>query len=81
MSTEGQHWHGRARLVCSCFCIALNTLTAGSIFTYPLWAPWITRTLRLSMAQTNTVAVGAIAGEYISAVGWGALADRHGPRV
>ncbi|BGP01198.1 putative transporter MCH1 [Rhodotorula toruloides] len=56
-----------------------NCLTAGAPFTFPLWAPTLERTLHLSSSQLNIVASAAILGEYASAAGFGALADRRGP--
>ena len=41
------------------------SLTAGSIFVFPLYGPTITKKLGLSMSQTNAVAVGAIVAESV----------------
>ncbi|KAK4705561.1 hypothetical protein P7C70_g646, partial [Phenoliferia sp. Uapishka_3] len=59
--------------------IFLNCICAGSIFTFPLFAPPFSRNLGLTMQQTSTLASASILGEYASAVLWGWLADRRGP--
>ncbi|SCZ93480.1 BZ3500_MvSof-1268-A1-R1_Chr6-3g08689 [Microbotryum saponariae] len=68
----------RARILCAT-AVILNCLTAGSIFTFPLFAPPLARTLGLTGAQTNALASASILGEYVSAGVFGALTDRKGP--
>ncbi|CAO1620323.1 unnamed protein product [Parajaminaea phylloscopi] len=61
--------------------IAVTSLTAGSIFCFPLFGPTLTRDLGLNLTQTNTLWGGAVLGEYLTAAIWGALGDRYGPRL
>lgn len=61
--------------------IAITSLTAGSIFCFPLFGPTLTRDLGLNLAQTNTLWGGSVLGEYLTAAIWGVLADRYGPRL
>ncbi|PWN29727.1 MFS general substrate transporter [Jaminaea rosea] len=61
--------------------IATTALTAGSIFTFPIFGPALTRDLGLSLTQTNLLWGGAVLGEYLTAAIWGALADAKGPRL
>ncbi|CAO1615828.1 unnamed protein product [Sympodiomycopsis kandeliae] len=61
--------------------IAITSLTAGSIFCFPLFGPSLTRDLGLNLTQTNTIWAGAVLGEYLSAAPWGALGDHYGPRI
>ncbi|SCV67620.1 BQ2448_5231 [Microbotryum intermedium] len=68
----------RRRVLCAT-AVILNCLTAGSIFTFPLFAPPLARTLGLTGAQTNALASASILGEYVSAGVFGALTDRKGP--
>lgn len=62
-------------------CIIATSLTAGSIFCFPLFGPSLTRDLHLSLTQTNVIWAGAVLGEYLSAAPWGMLGDAYGPRV
>ncbi|CAD6891151.1 unnamed protein product [Tilletia laevis] len=61
--------------------IAACSLTAGSIFCFPLFSPSLTRDLDLTLKQTSSIWVGAVLGEYGFAAPAGILADRFGPRV
>ncbi|KAM0788502.1 hypothetical protein ACM66B_001633 [Microbotryomycetes sp. NB124-2] len=64
----------------SCFAaVCANCITAGAIFTFPMWGAPFSRVLQLSAAQTSLLASSAILGEYVAAAGWGALADKRGP--
>ncbi|GAA6000144.1 hypothetical protein JCM10207_007877 [Rhodosporidiobolus poonsookiae] len=56
-----------------------NCLTAGGVFTFPLWALPLVHALHLSASQLNLIASAAILGEYVTAAYWGSLADRRGP--
>ncbi|GAA5834375.1 hypothetical protein JCM3766R1_005196 [Sporobolomyces carnicolor] len=56
-----------------------NCITAGSIATFPLWAPPLARSLHLTSSQLNLLASSAILGEYATAALWGAIADSYGP--
>ena len=71
--------NSETRKYISCCCIVANVLVAGSLFTYPLFSPALTKALGLTMAQTNSVAVGALAGQYFTAALFGALVDYKGP--
>ncbi|KDN52397.1 MFS general substrate transporter [Tilletiaria anomala UBC 951] len=70
----------RFQTAVTALCIAANSLTAGSMFCFPLIGPSLMADLSLSLKQTNTIWVGAVMGEYITAAFWGALADAFGPR-
>ncbi|KAL9935265.1 hypothetical protein V8E36_005613 [Tilletia maclaganii] len=61
--------------------IAACSLTAGSIFCFPLFSPSLTRDLDLTLKQTSSIWVGAVLGEYGFAAPSGIIADRHGPRI
>ncbi|KAH8927778.1 MFS general substrate transporter [Atractiella rhizophila] len=61
--------------------IVLNSITAGSIFTFPLWQPYLSALFGLSQSQTNTVALSAVVGQYVTAAWWGDVVDRKGPAV
>ncbi|KAK0554390.1 hypothetical protein OC846_002122 [Tilletia horrida] len=61
--------------------IAACSLTAGSIFCFPLFSPSLTRDLDLSLKQTSSIWAGAVLGEYGFAAPAGLIADRFGPRV
>ncbi|KAE8270331.1 hypothetical protein A4X09_0g1987 [Tilletia walkeri] len=61
--------------------IAACSLTAGSIFCFPLFSPSLTRDLDLTLKQTSSIWVGAVLGEYGFAAPAGIIADRFGPRV
>ncbi|PWN22768.1 hypothetical protein BCV69DRAFT_96920 [Microstroma glucosiphilum] len=71
----------KARDVLTVACIAATSLTAGSIFCFPLFGPALTRDLGLNLTQTNTIWGGAVLGEYLTGGIWGLLADWYGPRV
>ncbi|KAK4058512.1 hypothetical protein OIO90_000674 [Microbotryomycetes sp. JL221] len=66
------------RVVCF-MAVTLNCLTAGAIFTFPMWGAPFSRVLQLTASETSLLASAAILGEYVAAAGWGALADRKGP--
>lgn len=61
--------------------IAVTSLTAGSIFCFPLFGPTLTRDLGLNLTQTNALWGGAVLGEYLTAAIWGVLADKYGSRL
>lgn len=61
--------------------ITLNCLTAGSVFTFPLFSPPFARALDLTNFQTSAVVSSAILGQYASAVLWGSIGDTKGPGV
>ncbi|GAA6013030.1 hypothetical protein JCM11491_000944 [Sporobolomyces phaffii] len=65
--------------VLSAIAALCNCITAGSISTFPIWAPPLARSLHLTASQLNLVASSAILGEYATAAYWGAIADNHGP--
>ncbi|KAK0524974.1 hypothetical protein OC834_000163 [Tilletia horrida] len=61
--------------------IAASSLTAGSIFCFPLFSPSLTHDLDLTLKQTSSIWAGAVLGEYGFAAPAGIIADRFGPRV
>ncbi|KAK4053473.1 hypothetical protein OIV83_001640 [Microbotryomycetes sp. JL201] len=64
----------------ACFtAVCANCITAGAIFTFPMWGAPFSSVMQLSAAQTSLLASAAILGEYVAAAGWGALADKRGP--
>ncbi|BGP14468.1 hypothetical protein JCM10213_004590 [Rhodosporidiobolus nylandii] len=67
------------RRVASLLSALANCLTAGGVFTFPLWSPSLGRTAHLSSSQVNLLASAAILGEYALAAPFGALADKRGP--
>lgn len=60
--------------------IVANSLTAGSIFCFPLFGPKMSADLGLSLTQTNVIWSAAILGQYASAAIFGHIADTYGPR-
>lgn len=60
--------------------IVANSLTAGSIFCFPLFGPKMSADLGLSLTQTNAIWSAAILGQYASAAIFGHIADTYGPR-
>lgn len=75
------HQDGRApsRLLAGLSIVACS-LTAGSIYCFPLFGPSLTRDLGLSLLQTNSIWGGAVFGQYFSASLMGHLGDTYGPR-
>ncbi|MCO5584992.1 hypothetical protein L7F22_038924 [Adiantum nelumboides] len=60
--------------------IVANSLTAGSIFCFPLFGPKMSADLGLNLTQTNAIWSAAILGQYASAAIFGHIADTYGPR-
>jgi len=58
--------------------ILANSLTAGSLFTYPIFSSSLQSQLHLSIKQVSATASIAVLTQYLSAGAWGALADRLG---
>ncbi|CEH15531.1 TRANSPORTER MCH1-RELATED [Ceraceosorus bombacis] len=77
---EAGRRRSRRQTILAASAIGACSVTAGSIFCFPLFAPNLTRDLGLSLTQTNAIWAGAVLGEYITAGPWGALADARGPR-
>ncbi|GAA5974232.1 hypothetical protein JCM11641_003343 [Rhodosporidiobolus odoratus] len=69
----------KATRVASGVAALANCLTAGGVFTFPLWSPLLAHAARLSSSQVNLLASAAILGEYAVAAPFGALADHKGP--
>lgn len=65
-----------ARYALLCICIVLNCSTAAAPFLFNLFGPTLTKQMGLSMSQTNAIALGAILGQYASALFMGAFADK-----
>ncbi|KAG0149770.1 hypothetical protein CROQUDRAFT_39502 [Cronartium quercuum f. sp. fusiforme G11] len=59
-------------------CAMANALTAGSVFTYPVFSPALQSLLHFSVKQVAATASIAILCQYVCAALWGALADRRG---
>ncbi|KAK4494099.1 hypothetical protein PRZ48_014397 [Zasmidium cellare] len=57
----------------------MNTLGAGSITAYSLYAPLFQRRLHYSQLQVNGVSIAAELGMYLPVPIWGMLSDRYGP--
>ncbi|GAA5907370.1 hypothetical protein JCM6882_002819 [Rhodosporidiobolus microsporus] len=74
----GQHPTTATRIASGVSALA-NCLTAGAVFTFPLWAPLFLHTFHFSFSQLNLLASAGILGEYVSAAWFGQLADRRGP--
>ncbi|GAA5821489.1 hypothetical protein JCM11251_004648 [Rhodosporidiobolus azoricus] len=68
-----------ARRIASGVSSLANCLTAGAVFTFPLWSPLFDRVFKLSTTQLNLLASAGILGEYVSAASFGQLADKRGP--
>lgn len=75
MSTGSSH--ARRALVVSS--IAVNALTAGSLFCFPLIGPSLMADFALDLKQTNILWSATVLGEYLSAAAWGAVGDQFGP--
>ncbi|POW09693.1 hypothetical protein PSHT_09020 [Puccinia striiformis] len=58
--------------------ILANSLTAGSIFTYPIFSSSLQSQLNFSIRQISCTASIAILSQYLSAGAWGSLADTLG---
>ncbi|GAA5855916.1 hypothetical protein JCM8547_000413 [Rhodosporidiobolus lusitaniae] len=69
----------RATRIASAASALANCLTAGGVFTFPIWSPSLARSLHLSSSRLNLLASCAILGEYAVAAPFGQLADRRGP--
>ncbi|EGG02356.1 uncharacterized protein MELLADRAFT_110257 [Melampsora larici-populina 98AG31] len=59
-------------------CSMANALTAGSMFTYPVFSPTLQSSLNFSVKQISATASIAILCQYLCAALWGILADRKG---
>lgn len=59
--------------------VVMNCLCAGSMFTFPLFSVPFARSLHLTATQTTLIGSSIIAGEYLAAPLFGALADKKGP--
>lgn len=57
----------------------INTLGAGSITAYSLYAPLFQRRLHYSQLQVNGVSIAAELAMYLPVPIWGMLSDRYGP--
>ncbi|KAF8509243.1 MFS general substrate transporter [Gautieria morchelliformis] len=70
----------RSRLTLTCISVALNTTTAGGIFTFPLIAESsdISR-FRLTQPQLSTIVLAGMIGQYPFAPVVGSAVDRVGP--
>ncbi|WAQ86257.1 hypothetical protein PtA15_6A889 [Puccinia triticina] len=62
----------------SVLAILANSLTAGSLFTYPIFSPSLQSQLKFSSKQVSGTASIAILSQYLSAGIWGSLADTLG---
>ncbi|KAI8453045.1 major facilitator superfamily domain-containing protein [Phakopsora pachyrhizi] len=60
--------------------IALNSLTAASIYTYPVFSPALQSQLKFSVQQVSATVSIVILLQYISSAIWGAFSDRYGAR-
>ncbi|KAI8443711.1 hypothetical protein BY996DRAFT_6427096 [Phakopsora pachyrhizi] len=58
--------------------IALNSLTAASIYTYPVFSPALQSQLKFSVQQVSATVSIVILLQYISSAIWGAFSDRYG---
>ncbi|PLW40970.1 hypothetical protein PCANC_01973 [Puccinia coronata f. sp. avenae] len=58
--------------------ILANSLTAGSLFTYPIFASSLQSQLNFSIQQVSATASIAVLTQYLSAGVWGALSDTLG---
>lgn len=54
-------------------------LTAGSLYTYPIFSSSLQSKLNFSVQQVSTTASIAILAQYLSGAYWGFLADKLGP--
>lgn len=66
MSTGSSH----ARRVLVVSSIAVNALTAGSLFCFPLIGPSLMADFALDLKQTNILWSATVLGEYLSAAAW-----------
>ncbi|KAH9814606.1 major facilitator superfamily domain-containing protein [Melampsora americana] len=64
--------------ILTAICSMANALTAGSMFTYPVFSPTLQSSLNFSIKQVSTTASISILSQYLSAPLWGFLADRKG---
>ncbi|KAG9127504.1 putative monocarboxylate transporter mch1 [Ceratobasidium sp. 392] len=60
-------------------CVVMNSITAGGIFCFPLFAPYLVKHLDLSQPELSSIVLAGMMGQYPFAAGWGMLIDRVGP--
>ncbi|KAF8343944.1 major facilitator superfamily domain-containing protein [Cantharellus anzutake] len=64
-----------------CISVALNAISAGGIFCFPLFAPSLASHLQLTQRQISTIALAGMMGQYPFASLWGIVIDTKGPWV
>ncbi|QRW00168.1 major facilitator superfamily transporter [Ceratobasidium sp. AG-Ba] len=68
-------------LKCTFFwtCVVMNSITAGGIFCFPLFAPYLVEHLHLTQPELSSIVLAGMMGQYPFAAGWGMIIDRIGP--
>ncbi|KDN51525.1 hypothetical protein RSAG8_00070, partial [Rhizoctonia solani AG-8 WAC10335] len=76
---------GRGKgIVCWAFsqsCVALNALSSGGVFLFPLYVPWLKQHYSPTQSELSTIILAGMMGQYAFAVLWGAVIDSIGPHA
>ncbi|KAH7340483.1 major facilitator superfamily domain-containing protein [Rhizoctonia solani] len=62
-------------------CVALNALSSGGIFLFPLYVPWLIQHYKPTQSELSTIILAGMMGQYAFAVLWGAVIDSIGPHA